>query len=125
MFLILLFNFINHHPSLLHSIAPSMASTMLCTLRSLGGHRALVVPSRPSLIPLLGGNMRSFSTTTPRAEETQIPFSRYEELDNKWRKANEQLAETLDNKWHKDVNNLDNKWRMKMSSLLTSCVTKV
>jgi hypothetical protein len=71
---------------------------MLRTLHSLGTYHALVVLFRPSFIPLLGGNMRSFYTTTPYAVETQIPFSRYEELDNKWRKANEQLAETLDNK---------------------------
>ncbi|KAF8541116.1 hypothetical protein BDD12DRAFT_979868, partial [Trichophaea hybrida] len=74
-----------------------MASTMLCTLCSLGGHLALVVRSTPSLIPLLSGNMRSFRTTTPYAEETQIPFSRYEELDNKWRKN----MKYLDNKWRK------------------------
>jgi hypothetical protein len=100
MFHILPFNIINHLPSLLRSSAPSMASTMHCTLRSLGGHHALVFPSMRSLIPHLGGNMRSFCTTTPYAEETQIPFSKYQELDKQWRKD----VNNLDDKWRKDLN---------------------
>ena len=84
-----------------------MQSAMLCTLRSLGGLRELVVLFRPSLLPLLNSNRRYLCSTTPCAEAAQVPHSLYRKdahhRGNMWRKH----VEKSDLMWCKEADD----WR--------------
>ena len=90
-----------------------MVSTILCTLRSLGCLSLLVVPLRPSFIPLLGANRRYYGNTPPYAQETQITVSQYleglREIDSAWR----QYAEDRNHMWHKKADT----WRKENKEL--------
>ena len=86
--------------------------------------RKLAVPFRLLCIPLFSDNRRSFRTTTPSAEETQILLSQYRELDEwrkEWRKDVNELVEKScqdAEKWRKDRKELVEKWRKDRNELV-------